>query len=200
MQTVTKPLVSHLLASQTAMVRAISHLLSNILKRKCKAFFLLFMALMCFMYMIAAIRTNVVFFLIFATLVFTLSLLAGAFWQFGAGNASLGSDLQIVRPSFLFNRYIWVMIVQLLIILKHRRVEHLHLLPLYWDGTYSSHNFLPLWTSPSLCLWAIYPQWSRVHHRGSSRKILKLGIRRNRAILILPWKIRWLVQSWGFLQ
>ncbi|RDW68346.1 hypothetical protein BP5796_09003 [Coleophoma crateriformis] len=66
------------------------------------AFFLLFMGFMCFIYMIAALRTNIVFFLIFMTLVCALTLLAGAFWQVGQGNPTLGVRLQIAGGAFGF--------------------------------------------------------------------------------------------------
>lgn len=53
------------------------------------AFFLLFMSLLCFVYMILALRTNIVFVIIFATLVPAFGCLAGAYWHnaqaFGAG-------------------------------------------------------------------------------------------------------------------
>lgn len=61
------------------------------------AFFLLMMALMSFIFMIAAVRTNIVFFLIFVFLVVNLSLLAGAFWYMGQGNLDYGMKLQKVR-------------------------------------------------------------------------------------------------------
>ena len=60
------------------------------------AFFLLMCALMSFVFMIAAIRTNIVFFLIFVFLVVDLSLLAGAFWHMGQGNLDYGMKLQKV--------------------------------------------------------------------------------------------------------
>jgi len=45
------------------------------------AFFLLFMGFLCFLYMILALRTNLVFFLIFFTLVPAFCLLAAAYWH-----------------------------------------------------------------------------------------------------------------------
>jgi hypothetical protein len=65
------------------------------------AFFLVFMGLLCFIYMIASIRTNIVFFGIFANLVVAFGLLSAAFWQFGMGNAAFGGKLQIVSCLFL---------------------------------------------------------------------------------------------------
>lgn len=44
------------------------------------AFFLVFMGVLCFLYMVLSVRTNLVFFLIFLTLVPAFGLLAGAYW------------------------------------------------------------------------------------------------------------------------
>jgi len=53
------------------------------------AFFLVFMGLLCLIYLICSLRTNIVFMLIFLTLVPAFGCLAGAYWQlanaFGAG-------------------------------------------------------------------------------------------------------------------
>ncbi|KAL9079285.1 MAG: hypothetical protein Q9157_001808 [Trypethelium eluteriae] len=46
------------------------------------------MGVLCFIYMILALRTNVVFFLIFFTLVFAFSFLASAYWQMANGVTS----------------------------------------------------------------------------------------------------------------
>lgn len=51
---------------------------------------------MCFVYTIASIRTNVVFFLIFVGLDLAMSILAGAFWQLGHNNPELGAKLLVV--------------------------------------------------------------------------------------------------------
>jgi len=48
------------------------------------AFFLVFMGVLCFLYMILSIRTNLIFFLIFLTLVIAFGLLSGAFWLLAA--------------------------------------------------------------------------------------------------------------------
>jgi hypothetical protein len=55
------------------------------------------MALLCFIYLIAALRTNIIFVVIFATLVTAFSLLAGAYWNLAEGNTTLGGNLVIVR-------------------------------------------------------------------------------------------------------
>lgn len=51
------------------------------------AFFLVFMGLLCFLYMILALRTNLVFFLIFLFLVPSFGLLAAAYWHLAMGEA-----------------------------------------------------------------------------------------------------------------
>ncbi|MCJ1250300.1 hypothetical protein MMC30_007526 [Trapelia coarctata] len=66
------------------------------------AYFLLFMGLLCFIYLIASLRTNIVFVIIFATLVPAFGLLAGAYWQLAQGNATLGGNLVIAGGAFLW--------------------------------------------------------------------------------------------------
>ena len=45
------------------------------------AFFLLFMGLLCFIYLICSLRTNIAFVIIFLTLVLAFGLLAGVYWE-----------------------------------------------------------------------------------------------------------------------
>jgi len=52
------------------------------------AFFMLYMAFLCFVYMIVALRTNIVFVLIFTLLVPAFSCLAGYFWKAAEGIAA----------------------------------------------------------------------------------------------------------------
>jgi len=73
------------------------------------AFFLVFMGLLCLIYLICALRTNVVFVVIFFTLVCAFGLLAGAYWQNanGIGNKdaaalALAGRLQIAAGAFTF--------------------------------------------------------------------------------------------------
>ncbi|KAF2455069.1 GPR1/FUN34/yaaH family-domain-containing protein [Lineolata rhizophorae] len=66
------------------------------------AFFLLAMGLLCFVYFICALRTNVVFVLIFFTLVIVFCILAGAYWQTSNGNTALASRLQIAGGAVAF--------------------------------------------------------------------------------------------------
>lgn len=53
------------------------------------AFFHVYMAVMCFVYLIVALRTNIVFVLIFATLVPAFACLAEFFFQIGEGTVNL---------------------------------------------------------------------------------------------------------------
>jgi succinate-acetate transporter protein len=53
------------------------------------------MGLLCFIYMICSLRTNIVFFIIFLSLVLAFSLLSGAFWHNAKGNVALAGKLQI---------------------------------------------------------------------------------------------------------
>jgi len=59
----------------------------------------LVMGLLCLIYLVASLRTNVVFVVIFATLVVAFGLLAGAYWQLAQGNATLGGNLALVSGS-----------------------------------------------------------------------------------------------------
>lgn len=71
-------------------------------------FFLVFMGLLCFIYLICSLRTNVVFVVIFFTLVVAFGLLAGSYWQTAnalAGDvakAKLASRLQIAAGACTF--------------------------------------------------------------------------------------------------
>lgn len=73
------------------------------------AFFLVFMGVLCFIYLICSLRTNVVFVVIFFTLVCAFGLLAGAYWQNAnaIGNADpaaarLAGRLQKAAGAFTF--------------------------------------------------------------------------------------------------
>lgn len=60
------------------------------------------MGLLCFVYLICSIRTNLVFFLIFFTLVPVFGLLAGTFLQVANGQAALAAKLQEAAGAFAF--------------------------------------------------------------------------------------------------
>ncbi|KAG4437179.1 hypothetical protein IFR05_007335 [Cadophora sp. M221] len=73
------------------------------------AFFLLFMGLLCLIYLVCSLRTNVVFVVIFFTLVPAFGLLAGAYWQNtlaistgDASHASTAHRCQVAAGAFTF--------------------------------------------------------------------------------------------------
>lgn len=59
-------------------------------------FFLLFMGVLSLIYLICALRTNLIFVAIFLGLFMTFVLLAAAYWHHANGNHRLGGTLQIV--------------------------------------------------------------------------------------------------------
>lgn len=66
------------------------------------AFFLLWMGILCFIYLICALRTNVVFVGIFFCLVPTFGCLAGAFWKLAEGSAETAKACVIAGGAFGF--------------------------------------------------------------------------------------------------
>lgn len=64
------------------------------------AFLFVCMGIMCFIYLICGIRTNIVFEIIFLFLMLGFVLLAGAYWQLAELNASLATKLQVVSFRF----------------------------------------------------------------------------------------------------
>ena len=60
------------------------------------AFFEVFMGLLCFIYLICSIRTNLCFVVIFLALTLGFSFLAGTSWQLANGNADLSRSLKKV--------------------------------------------------------------------------------------------------------
>lgn len=66
------------------------------------AFFLLWMGVLCFLYMICALRTNIVFVVIFATLVPAFGCLAGAYWHNALGNAGTANTLLVAAGACTF--------------------------------------------------------------------------------------------------
>ncbi|KAK5202526.1 hypothetical protein LTR41_011728 [Exophiala xenobiotica] len=66
------------------------------------AFFLLYMGLLCLIYLVCALRTNVVFVLIFAGLVPAFSCLAASFWHLAQDNASTATTLQHAGAGLAF--------------------------------------------------------------------------------------------------
>lgn len=65
-------------------------------------FFQLWMGVLCFIYMICALRTNVVFVGIFLFLVPAFGCLAGTYWQLAKGNASIAQNLLIAAGACCF--------------------------------------------------------------------------------------------------
>jgi len=66
------------------------------------AFFLVFMGLLCLVFMICSLRTNIVFFGIFATLVPAFGCLAGAYWHLAQGNTATAATLQVAAGALTF--------------------------------------------------------------------------------------------------
>jgi len=60
------------------------------------------MGLLCLVYLVCSIRTNLIFFLIFFTLVPAFGLLAGTFLQIANGQAALAAKLQEAAGAFTF--------------------------------------------------------------------------------------------------
>ncbi|KAI9821211.1 MAG: hypothetical protein M1827_003945 [Pycnora praestabilis] len=80
-------------------------------------FFLLFMGLLCFIYLICSLRTNACFFIIFLTLVLTFCLLAGTYWNLALGNAALAAKLQVAAGACSFVTTMsgwWIFFAQML--------------------------------------------------------------------------------------
>jgi hypothetical protein len=66
------------------------------------AFFFISMGIMCLIYLVCSIRTNICFFMIFLTLVFAFACLTGAYLQANNGNLVLAGRLQIAGGAFAF--------------------------------------------------------------------------------------------------
>ena len=66
------------------------------------AFFFLYMGLLSFIYLVCALRTNIVFVGIFGCLLMTFCFLAGSYWQGAAGHMEASLRLQHVAGGFGF--------------------------------------------------------------------------------------------------
>lgn len=66
------------------------------------AFFLLFMALLCLIYFICSLRTNLVFAIIFLTLIPAFICLAASYWQLAKGNAATAGTLLVAAGAITF--------------------------------------------------------------------------------------------------
>jgi len=60
------------------------------------------MGLLCFVYLICSLRTNIAFVIIFATLVAAFGLLTGTYWHLALGHAALAARLQVVSHHVLY--------------------------------------------------------------------------------------------------
>lgn len=65
-------------------------------------FFLLFMGLLCLIYTVCALRTNLVFVGILGGLVPTFGLLAAAYWHLAQENAATAQSCQVAGAAFAF--------------------------------------------------------------------------------------------------
>ncbi|KAI9756776.1 MAG: hypothetical protein M4579_003693 [Chaenotheca gracillima] len=66
------------------------------------AFYMLFMGLLCMIYLICALRTNFCFVLIFFGLFMEFVLEAAEYWQLAQGNVDVGNKLRMVAGGFSF--------------------------------------------------------------------------------------------------
>ena len=62
-------------------------------------FLLLFMGVLCLVFLICSLRTNIVYVVVFATLVAAFGLLTGEHFQLAVGNTDLAASLQVVCSS-----------------------------------------------------------------------------------------------------
>ena len=60
-------------------------------------FLMLFMGLLCLVFFICSLRTNVVYVVVFSSLVVAFALLTGQHFQIALGNIHFADNLQIVR-------------------------------------------------------------------------------------------------------
>lgn len=59
------------------------------------------MGLLCFIYLICALRTNVIFCFVLAMIVIAFGLFAGTYWQLAQGNVALAVSLEKVSKPHL---------------------------------------------------------------------------------------------------
>ncbi|KAN0099881.1 GPR1/FUN34/yaaH family domain containing protein [Hyaloscypha variabilis] len=65
-------------------------------------FLLLFMGVLCLVFLICSLRTNIVYVVVFATLVAAFGLLTGEHFQLAVGNTDLAASLQVAAGAALF--------------------------------------------------------------------------------------------------
>lgn len=112
-------------------------------------FYLLFMGLLCFVYLVCSVRTNVVFFVIFLTLVLAFGLLTGAYWALAsdyAGNAMSAHKMVVVSSFLPFcsagMSECWCCVMDANPVMTRRAVRA-RSSRLCWDGTSSLRCCLP---------------------------------------------------------
>ncbi|KAL8761337.1 MAG: hypothetical protein Q9184_002531 [Pyrenodesmia sp. 2 TL-2023] len=82
-----------------------------------QGFFLLFMGLLSLLYLICALRTNMVFVTIFFGLFMCFVFLTGSYWNIAVDQAALGAKLQIASGAFAFLACLagwWIFFAQML--------------------------------------------------------------------------------------
>ena len=75
------------------------------------------MGLMSFIYLICALRTNLVFVAIFLGLLLTFVVLTGSYWQLALGNSAMAHKLQVAAGAFGFMATMagwWIFFAQML--------------------------------------------------------------------------------------
>ncbi|KAL9131549.1 MAG: hypothetical protein Q9217_000563 [Psora testacea] len=80
-------------------------------------FFLLFMGLMSLIYLVCALRTNLVFVAIFFGLLMTFVVLTGSYWHLALGNDDMAQKLQVAAGAFGFLAVMagwWIFFAQML--------------------------------------------------------------------------------------
>ncbi|KAI4093030.1 MAG: hypothetical protein LQ344_003177 [Seirophora lacunosa] len=80
-------------------------------------FFLLFMGLLSLLYLICALRTNLVFVTIFFGLFMTFVILTGSYWEIAIGHTAIAARLQIASGAFAFLASLagwWIFFAQML--------------------------------------------------------------------------------------
>lgn len=80
-------------------------------------FFLLFMGLLSLIYLICALRTNLVFVAIFLGLLLTFVILTGAYWHTALGHTEMAERLQVAAGAFGFLATLagwWIFFAQML--------------------------------------------------------------------------------------
>ncbi|KAF2443270.1 hypothetical protein P171DRAFT_58848 [Karstenula rhodostoma CBS 690.94] len=70
--------------------------------RSSYAFFFVAMAILCFIYMICSLRTNMCFFMIFFTITLAFCMLAGSYFEANNGNLARSHNLQIAGGALAF--------------------------------------------------------------------------------------------------